>query len=142
MQCLCLVGVIREDADLMVKIRRRVRLMRAYYKRSVRSYTYHMQIARLSLNTGLLKTEVIETLLYGCVTWTLIATQYDELREVHLEVLPRILGFQRHAENTNLSYAKALRRRHARASKRPSGNGGSFSLGQWYGETRGDYPVG
>ena len=32
---------------------------------------YDIKTAPLSLKVGMLKAEVIETLLYGCVTWTL-----------------------------------------------------------------------
>ena len=38
-----------------------------------------MTTARLSLKVRLLKAEVTETLLYGCVTWTLNAAHYDEI---------------------------------------------------------------
>lgn len=48
---------------------------------------------------------MIETLLYGCVTWTLNAIQYGELHQAHLEVLRLVSGFQRRADNANLSYA-------------------------------------
>ena len=36
------------------------------------------------------------------------------------------------------TYARPSRRRNTRAPKRRSGNGGSCSLGQWYGKTKGD----
>ena len=65
MQFLYLGGVILEDADLTVVIKRRVRLIRACYKR-FGPKLYDMTTARLSLNVRLLKAEVVETLLYGC----------------------------------------------------------------------------
>ena len=57
---------MREDADLMVEIKRWVGLMRACYKR-FGPELYDMTTTRLSLKVRLLKAEVIETLLYGCV---------------------------------------------------------------------------
>ena len=55
-------GVIHEDADLMVEIKR-VSLMMACYKR-FGPELYDMTTARLRL----LKAEVAETLLYECLT--------------------------------------------------------------------------
>ena len=52
-----------------------------------------MTTARLSLKVRLQQVEVIETVLYGCATWTLNVAHYDELRKVHLDVLQRVLGF-------------------------------------------------
>ena len=48
----------------------------------------------------------METLLRGCVTWALNAIYCDKLRKAHFKVLQRVLGFQRHADHTNPSYAK------------------------------------
>ena len=67
---------------------------------------YGMLTARLNLKVRLLKTDLIKTLLYGRVTWTLNMTHLNELRKAHLEALRRVLGFQRRAHHTNLSYAK------------------------------------
>ena len=53
-----------------------------------------MTTARCSLKFRMLQTEVIETLLYDCVTWTLNATHDDEFRKAHLELLRRVLDFQ------------------------------------------------
>ena len=37
----------------------------------------------------------METLLYGCVTWTLGQEHFAELRTAHHNLLLRIIGFQR-----------------------------------------------
>ena len=66
-----------------------------------------MSTARLSLKVRLLIAEMIETLLYGCATWTLNATHHSELRKAHLQ---RVLDFQRRADHANLSHAKALKK--------------------------------
>ena len=62
------------DADLMVEINRRARVMRAWYTR-LGPALYDMTTARLSLTVRLLRAEAIEALPYGCVTWTIKATQ-------------------------------------------------------------------
>lgn len=48
--------------------------------------------APLSLKVQMLKIEVIETLLWECVTWTLGAIKVASLRPVHYQVLLRIPG--------------------------------------------------
>ena len=141
-QFIYLGGVIHEDADLMVEIRQRVRLMRACYGRFSPELN-DMATARLSLKVHLLKAEVIETLLYGCVTWTLNATHYEELRKAHLEVLRRVLGFQRRADHTNLSYANALKKARCKRIETTIRKRRLFFAGaKWYGKTRGDFSVG
>ena len=65
-----------QDADLSVEIERLVPLMRVCFKR-FGPEPYDMTITPPSLKIRVLKAEVIETLLYGCVTWTLNAIHYD-----------------------------------------------------------------
>ena len=65
-----------------------------------------MLLAVRSRAIRLLEAEVMETLLRGCVTWALNAIYCDKLRKAHFKVLQRVLGFQRHADHTNPSYAK------------------------------------
>ena len=51
----------------------------------------------------------METLLYGCVTWTLGQEHFAELRTAHHNLLLRIIGFQRRQRTAHLmSYTKAL----------------------------------
>ena len=59
----------------------------------------------------MLKAEVIETLLYGCVTWTLRAEHFAKLWTVPHQVLLGVIGFKRRlcADHATLSYAKALK---------------------------------
>ena len=57
----------------------------------------------------MLKAEVLETLLYGCMTWTLSHEHYAKLRTVHHQLLPRTIGFSlRQRSDQVLSYSKAL----------------------------------
>ena len=51
----------------------------------------------------------METLLYGCVTWTLGQEHFAELRTAHHNLLLRFIGFQRRQRTDHLmSYVKAL----------------------------------
>ena len=59
-----------------------------------------MEAAPLTLKVRIGKTEVMETLLCGCVTWTLGKEHFDELRMTHHRFLLQIIGFLR-PQHTN-----------------------------------------
>ena len=63
--------------------------------------------SRLSLEVRLLKADVIETLLYGCVMWTINATHDDEKR-TSLSSGESLASSR--AYHTNLSCAKPLKK--------------------------------
>ena len=109
-------GDIHESADLSFEIERRIRLMWACFKR-FGPELYDRMTAPLSLKVRMLMAEVIETLLYGCVTWTLSAQHFARLRSAHHQYLLRVIGFQRrqNTDYTTLSYAKTLKKHDARA---------------------------
>ena len=69
-QCLYVGGLVDASADIIPEIKRRVRLAWACYSRFKRKL-YHMEAASFALKLRMQKAEVMETLLYGCVTWTL-----------------------------------------------------------------------
>ena len=63
----------------------------------------------LRLKVRLLKAEVAETLLYGCMTWSPKKPEDDRLRQVHHSMLLRCLGWrERKRDDRTLSYADAL----------------------------------
>ena len=63
------------------------------------------------LKVRMLTAEVLETLLYGCVTWTPSKADYGRLRKAHHQMLLRCLGSRkRKREGHILSYANALLR--------------------------------
>ena len=63
-------GLIDASADVMPEIKRRVCLARACYSQFKREL-YDMEAAPFALKLHMPKAEEMETLLYGCVTWTL-----------------------------------------------------------------------
>ena len=68
-----------------------------------------MEAALFALKLRILKADVIETLLYGCVTWTLGKEHFAELRTAHHRFLLRIVGFQRRQRtNHRMSPAKTF----------------------------------
>ena len=70
-----------------------------------------MEDAPFTLKVCMLKTEVMETLLYGCMTWTLGQEHFAELRTANHKLLLRIIGFQRRQRTDRIMlYAKALKK--------------------------------
>ena len=67
--------------------------------------------SEVGLKLCMLKAEVMETLLYGCVTWTLGKEHFAELRKAHHRFLLRVVGFQRRQRTDHIiSYAKAFKK--------------------------------
>ena len=85
----------------MPKIKRRVRLAYVFHNRFKREL-HNMEAAPFTLKVRMLKAEVMETLLYGCVTWTVGKEQFAELHTAHHRLLLRIIGFQRRQRTEHL----------------------------------------
>ena len=57
----------------------------------------------------MLKAEVLEAMLYGCVTWSPRAYHYDRLHRAHHSFLTRCIGWQKRTRTDHLiSYLEAL----------------------------------
>ena len=83
-----------------------------------------MEAAPFALKLHMLKAEVMETLLYGCVTWTLGKEHFAELRTAQQRFLLRIMASSvDNAQTTSCRTPRLLRRHNARASRRPSVSG-------------------
>ena len=101
-------GNVSHNTDLSIEVDRRIR--NAWY--SIRKYTlelYDRSSAPLELKIRMLRAEVLETMLYGCVTWSLRACHYDTLRRVHGRFLTRCIGWRKHNRaNHPISYLDTL----------------------------------
>ena len=87
-------GSVNHNADLSIEIDRCIR--NAWC--SFRKYTlepYDRPSAPLELKTRMLRTEVLETMLCGCVTWSPRACHYNTLRRAHHRFLTRCIGWQK-----------------------------------------------
>ena len=83
------------NADLSIEVDRRVR--NAWC--SFRKYTlelYDRPSAPLELKIRMLRAEVLETMLYGCVTWSPRACHNDTLSRAHHRFLTRCIGWRKH----------------------------------------------
>ena len=101
-------GAITADREFSIKITRRLQRAWACFQR-YKMGIYDRPGMRLRLEVRLLKAEVIETLLYGCMTWSPNKSDYDRLRRVHRSMLLRCLGWRkRKRDDLTQSCADAL----------------------------------
>ena len=123
-------GNVNHNADLSIEVDRRIR--NAWC--SFRKYTlelYDRPSASLELKLRMLRAEVLETMLYDCVTWSPRACQYDTLRRAHLWFLTRCIGWRKNNRADHpISYLDTLIKT-VRASRRLNAGGGSCSLDLW-----------
>ena len=127
----CLGGNVNHNADLSVEVDRRIR--NAWC--SFRKYTlelYDRPSALFELKIRMLRAEVLETIMYGCVTWSPCACHYDTLHRAHHGFLTRCIGWRKHNNRGDypISYIwTRLSRRKVRASRRLYAGGGSCFAG-------------
>ena len=100
---------MNHNADLSIEVDRRIR--NASWC-SFRKYTlelYDRPSALLELKIWMLRAEVVETMLYGCVTWSPRACHYDTLRRAHYRFLTRCIGWRKHNRADDpISYLNTL----------------------------------
>ena len=101
-------GNVNHDADLSIEVDRRIR--NAWC--SLRKYSlelYDRPSAPLELKIRMLKAEVLEAMLYGCVTWSPRSCHYDALRRAHHNLLTRCIGWRKHSRTHHpISYFDTL----------------------------------
>ena len=124
-------GNVNHNVDLSIEVDRRMR--NAWC--SFRKYTlepYDRPSAPLELKIRMLRAEVLETTLYGCVTWSPRAYHYGMLRRVHHRFLTRAsVGESTIAPTTLFPIWTRLPRREVTASRRPYAGGGSCLRDLW-----------
>jgi hypothetical protein len=101
-------GIFSEAGGISAELSRRKQ--RAFGK--MRKYSrvlFDQRHIWLRLKVSILKSEVIETLLYGCMTWAMKIEHYTLLRRAHHHFLLRLIGFRKKARTDRLlSYSRAL----------------------------------
>ena len=133
MQFLYLGGLVDASADIMPEMKRRIRPAWACYNRLKREL-YVMEDATFTLKVRMLKAEVVETLLYGCVTWTLGQEHFAELRTAHHKSSHGSLtSSANNALTTSCRTPRLSRRHNARALRRPSAKDSSSLRGPYNG---------
>ena len=100
-----------EMPNLSDEIDRRIRAGWMGFKRYKRELYDLPKASLLPLKAWMVRSEVVEALLYGCVTWTPLKCHYAKLRTTHHRMLLRILGAWCKSPNKRiLSYKDALHR--------------------------------
>ena len=88
-------GNVNHIADLSIEVDRCIRNAWCIFQK----YTlglYDRPSASLELKIRMLRVEVLDTMLYGCVTWSPRACRYDTLRRAHHRFLTRCIGWLKH----------------------------------------------
>ena len=88
-------GNVNHNADLFIEVDRRIRNAWCSFRKSTFEL-YDRPSAPLELKIRMLRAEVLETMLYGCVTWSPRACHYDTLRRAHHRFLTRCIGWRKH----------------------------------------------
>ena len=83
-------AAITERSRLSAEIDRRIRAGWTSFNR-YRAELYDRPTALLDLKTRMVKSEVVEALLYGCAAWTPLKGDYQNLCAAHHRMLLRIL---------------------------------------------------
>ena len=100
-----------EIPKLSDKIDRRIRAGWMGFKRYKRELYDRPKASLLPLKARMVKSEVVEALLYGCATWTPLKGHYAKLCTTHHRMLLRILGaFCKTPNKRILSYKDAFQR--------------------------------
>ena len=87
-------GNVNHNADVSIDVDRRIR--NAWC--SFRKYTlelYDRPSAPLELKIRMLRAKVLETMIYGCVTWNPRACHYVTLRRAHHRFITRCIGWRK-----------------------------------------------
>ena len=113
---LYLGGNVNHNTDLSIKVDRRIRNAWCSFQKHTLEL-YDRRSAPLELKLRMLRAEVLETMLYGCVPWSPRACHYDTLCRAHHRFLTRCVGWRKHERATTLiktgseSIEATLRRR-------------------------------
>ena len=87
-------GSVSHNADLSIEVDRRIRnAWRSFRKCTLE--LYDRPSAPLELKIRMLRAEVLEAMLYGCVTWIPRTCHYDTLHRAHHRFLTRCIGWRR-----------------------------------------------
>ena len=92
---LYLGGGVNHNVDLSIEVYRRKRNASCSLRKNTLEL-YDRPSAPLELKIRMLRAEVLETMLYGCVTWSPRACPYDTLRRTHHRFLTRCIGWRKH----------------------------------------------
>ena len=104
-------GIVTETPNLSEEIDRRIRAGWMGFKRYTPELYDPLKASLLPLKARMVRSEVVEALLYRCAAWTPLKGHYTKIRTTHHRMLRRILGASCKSPNKRvLSYKDALQR--------------------------------
>ena len=99
---------VNHNADLSIEVDGRIRNAWCSFRKCTLEL-YDRPSAPLELKTRMLRAEVLETILYDCVTWSPGTCHYDTLRRAHHRFLTRCIGWRKHNRaDHSISYLDTL----------------------------------
>ena len=102
-------GTVTETPNLSEEVERQIRAGLMSFKRYTRELYKRPKASMPPLKARMVRSEVVEALLYGCATRTPLKGHYTKLRTTHNRMLLRILGAWCMSPNKRiLSYKDAL----------------------------------
>ena len=84
-------GNVNHNADLSIEVDPRICIVWCSFRKYIHEL-YARPSAPLVLKIRTIRAEVLETMLYGCVTWSPHACHYDTLHRAHHRFLTRCIG--------------------------------------------------
>ena len=90
----CLGGNVNRNAHLSIEVDRRIRNAWCSFRKYILKL-YDRPSAPLELKIRILRAEVLEAMLYGCVTWSPRACHHDTRRRAHHSVLTRCISWRK-----------------------------------------------
>ena len=101
-------GNVNHNADLSIEVDRHIRIAWcSFWKYTLK--LYDRPSASLTLKIRMLRAEVVETIMYGCVTWSPRSCHYDTMRRAHHRFLTRCIDWRKHSRADHpISYLDTL----------------------------------
>ena len=87
-------GNVSHNADLSIEVDRRISNVWCSFRKHTLEL-YDKPSAPLELKLRLLRAEVLEIMMYGCVTCSPRTSQYDTLRPAHHSFMARCIGWRK-----------------------------------------------
>ena len=101
-------GNVNHNANLSIEANRRIRNAWCSFRKN-NLELYDRPSVPLKLIMRMLRAELLETMLYDCVTWSLRACHYDTLRRAHYSFLTHCIGWRKNnGAGHPLSYLDTL----------------------------------
>ena len=119
------------NVNLSIEVNRRIRNGWCNFMKYILQL-YDRPSAPLELKIRMLRAEVLETMLYGCVRWSPRACHNDTLRRAHHSFLIRCIGWRKNNRTDHpISYLDTLMKTGSDAPRRLCAGGGSCSRDLW-----------